>query len=62
MVVLGWTDTDHGILRLRVDPDHEVFQGLIPGDSWDYYFTGGIQEAIIGPGTYFLQVWGAQRW
>jgi len=60
MELPGWTDTDHDILRLRVDPDHEVFTGLMPGDSWDYYFTGGIQQRTIGPGTYFLQVWGAQ--
>ena len=56
----AWANTQYGNVRLRVDPDHEVFTGLIPGDVWDYYFTGGMQQATIGPGTYFLQVWGAQ--
>ena len=56
-----WRDNTHEHLILTIDPDHPKFQELIPGYVRDYEFTGTIQEALLGPGTYFLQVWGAQR-
>ena len=56
-----WTNVEYGNLMLRVDPEHEVFTDLTPGYVRDYEFTGGIQQVTLPPGTYFLQVWGAQR-
>jgi len=57
MEQLGWTDTDYGILRLRVDPDHEVF--VIP-PTGDFIYTGSVQPWVVPEtGQYLLEVWGA---
>lgn len=55
-----WNDVTHESLILTVDPDHPRFEQLIPGYVRDFEYTGTIQEVTLGPGTYFLQAWGAQ--
>jgi hypothetical protein len=46
---------------LKIDPDHPKFEDLVPGEVKDFEFTGDVQQVTLGPGTYRLETWGAQR-
>ena len=53
----GWVDRQYGNVRLRVDPDHEVFE--IP-PCQDFIYTGSAEQWVVPEtGQYLLEVWGA---